>query len=60
MSLTVRKTGPASLAYQQWADYTVYDDGRAIGRIYEDRATRTALLWFWSITMIGTRHRHPD
>jgi hypothetical protein len=56
VSLTVRKTGPASLAYQQWADYTVYDDGRAIGRIYEDRATRPALRWFWSITMIGARH----
>ena len=56
MSLTVRKTGSASLAYQQWADYTVYDNGRAIGRIYEDRATRPALRWFWSITMIGARH----
>ena len=56
VSLTVRKTGPASLAYQQWADYTVYDHGRAIGRIYEDRATRPGLRWFWSITMIGARH----
>ena len=56
VSLTVRKTG-ASLAYQQWADYTVYDHGRAIGRIYEDRATRPALRWFWSITMIGARHK---
>ena len=43
MSLTVRKTGSASLAYQQWADYTVYENGRAIGSIYEDRATRPAL-----------------
>ena len=56
MSLTVRKTGSVSLAYQEWADYTVYDHGRAIGRIYEDRATRPALRWFWSITMIGARH----
>jgi hypothetical protein len=56
VSLTVRKTGPTSLAYQQWADYTVYDHGRAIGRIYEDRATRPALRWFWSISMIGARH----
>ena len=56
VSLTVRKTGPVSLAYQQWADYTVYDDGRAIGRIYEDRATRPALRWFWSIAMIDARH----
>ena len=56
MSLTVRKTGPVSLAYREWADYTVYDHGRAIGRIYEDRAMRPALRWFWSITMIGARH----
>jgi hypothetical protein len=56
VSLTVRKTG-ASLAYQQWADYTAYDHGRAIGRIYQDRATRPALRWFWSITMIGARHK---
>jgi hypothetical protein len=55
VSLTVRKTG-ASLAYQQWADYTVYDHGRAIGRIYQDRVTRPALRWFWSITMIDARH----
>ena len=56
VSLTVRKTGPVSLAYRQWADYTVYENGRAIGRIYEDRATRPGLRWFWSITMIGARH----
>jgi hypothetical protein len=56
MSLTMRKTGSALLAYQQWADYTIYDDGRAIGRIYEDRATRPGLRWFWSITMVGARN----
>jgi hypothetical protein len=56
VSLTVRKTGSASLAYQQWADYTVYDRGRAIGRIYEDRAMRPALRWFRSIPVIGARH----
>jgi len=56
MSLTMRKTGPALLAYQQWADYTIYDHGRAIGRIYEDRATRPGLRWFWSITMFGARN----
>jgi hypothetical protein len=39
-----------------WVDYTVYDHGRTIGRIYEDRALRPALRWFWSITMIGARH----
>jgi hypothetical protein len=56
MSLTMRKTGSALLAYQQWADYTICDHGRAIGRIYEDRATRPGLRWFWSITMFGARN----
>jgi hypothetical protein len=51
----MRKAGPASLAYQQWADYTIYHHGRAIGRIYEDRTTRPELRWFWSITMTGAR-----
>ncbi len=57
MSLTMRKTGSALLADQQWADYTIYDDGRAIGRIYEDRATRPGLRWFcrlrWSARANG-------
>ena len=57
MSLTMRKTGSALLAYQQWADYTICDHGRAIGRIYEDRATRPGLRWFWSITMFGAVRR---
>jgi hypothetical protein len=29
----------------------VFEDGRAIGRIYEDRYARS-LRWFWSITVV--------
>jgi len=34
-------------------DYTVHQDGEAIGRIYEDpAASRPELRWFWSITVL--------
>ena len=39
MPLTLRPTGLASPAYRDWADYIVLEDGRAVGRIYEDRQT---------------------
>ena len=39
MPLTLRPTGLASPAYRDWADYIVLEDGRAVGRIYEDRHT---------------------
>jgi hypothetical protein len=29
----------------------VFEDGRAIGRMYEDRHARPELRWFWSITV---------
>jgi hypothetical protein len=45
MPLAMRKN---SLASQDWADLTIYDDGRPIGRIYEDPMT---LRWYWFITM---------
>ena len=51
MALTLRPTGLSSPAYQDWADYIVGDDGRDVGRIYEDRHSRPALRWFWSITV---------
>ena len=51
MPLTLRPTGLASPAYRDWADYIVLEDGRAVGRIYEDRHTLPNLRWFWSITV---------
>jgi hypothetical protein len=37
-------------------DYTVIEDGREIGRMYEDRSARPELRWFWSIVVfVGSR-----
>jgi hypothetical protein len=44
--LTLRPTGLSCPAYQDWPDYTVIEDGRAAGRLYEDRYTRPELRWF--------------
>jgi hypothetical protein len=51
MALTLRPTGLSSPAFQDWADYIVRDDGRDVGRLYEDRNSLPALRWFWSITV---------
>jgi hypothetical protein len=29
----------------------IVEDGRDVGRLYEDRYSRPALRWFWSITV---------
>jgi hypothetical protein len=46
-----RPTGLASPAQADRQDWTVYEDGRPIGRIYEDASASTPpeLPWFWSI-----------
>jgi hypothetical protein len=49
MPLTLRPTGLASPVFADWLDNTVFEDGRAIGRIYEDKHARPDLRWFWSI-----------
>ena len=49
--LTLRPTGLSSPAYRDWLDYVIVADGRAVGRIYEDRHTLPDLRWFWSITV---------
>jgi hypothetical protein len=51
VTLTLRRTGLSSPAFQDWADYIVRDDGRDVGRLYEDRHSLPALRWFWSITV---------
>jgi hypothetical protein len=49
--LTLRRTALASPAYRDWADYIIVEDGRDVGRIYEDRHSKPKLRWFWSITL---------
>jgi hypothetical protein len=49
MPLTLRPTGLSSPVYADQLDYTVFEDGRAIGRMYEDKHARPDLRWFWSI-----------
>ena len=43
MALFLRPTGLSSAAYQDQADYIVTEDGRSIGRMYEDRQTKPGL-----------------
>ena len=40
MPFTLRPTGLSSRAYRDWADYIVIEDGRANGRMYDDRRGR--------------------
>src|ERR1700731_3110071 len=49
--LTLRRSGLSSPAYRDWLDYVIVEDGRDVGRVYEDRHSRTELRWFWSITV---------
>ena len=49
--LTLRRTALASPAYRDWADYIIVEDGRDVGRLYEDRHSRPEYRWFWSITV---------
>ena len=56
MSLSMRKTGLASPAYADRFDCVVYDDGRPIGRIYDDRHALPELRWYWSLTLLGAGH----
>ena len=51
MPLTLRPTGLSSPAYRDWLDYVIVADGRAVGRIYEDRHSLPDLRWFCSITV---------
>jgi hypothetical protein len=51
MALTLRPTGLSSPAYRDWLDYVIVEEGRDVGRVYEDRNSRPELRWFWSITV---------
>jgi hypothetical protein len=65
--LTLRRSGLSSPAYRDWLDCVIVEDGRAVGRLYEDRHSSPALRWFWSITVyvnpklgINTSGRAPS
>jgi hypothetical protein len=49
--LALRPTGLSSPAYQDWLDYVIVENGRDVGRLYEDRHSRPELRWDWSITV---------
>ena len=51
MPLTLRPAGLSSPAYRDWLDYVIVEDGRDVGRLYEDRHSRPKYRWFWSITV---------
>ena len=54
--LTLRPTGLSSPVYQDQLDYVVIEDGRTIGRLYEDEHALPELCWFWSIAVfVGYR-----
>ena len=51
MALTLRPTGLSSPAYADQIDYVIAEDGRDVGRLYEDRSGPPEYRWFWSITL---------
>jgi hypothetical protein len=52
MTLTLRPTGLSGNPDAN--DWSIYEDGTQIGRLYEDRQTsRPENRWFWSITVMG-------
>jgi hypothetical protein len=50
MPLSLRAIGLRSPAFADWAIYCVMEDGKVVGRIYEDRHIPADVRWFWSIT----------
>ena len=56
-TLTLRPTGLASPAYEHLEDWTILEDGREVGRMYEDGSASTPpeLKWFWSIVVYVQR-----
>jgi len=49
--LTLRPTGLSPPVYRDQLDYEVIENGRAVGRMYEDCHALPELRWFWSITV---------
>ena len=58
LRLTLRLTGFSPPVDRNQLDYEVIEDGRSIGRLYEDLRALPELRWFWSINaLVGHR---PD
>jgi hypothetical protein len=51
VTLILRPTGLSSPVYKDRFDYTVFEEGRPIGQMYEDRHAPAELRWSWSITV---------
>jgi hypothetical protein len=53
MPLTMRPTGGHSPVYADRQDWTIFDAGAPVGRIYEDAFASTPedMRWFWSIVV---------
>jgi hypothetical protein len=49
--LILRPTGLSSSVYKDRFDYTVFEEGRPIGHMYEDHHAPAELRWSWSITV---------
>jgi hypothetical protein len=54
MALTMRPTGSSSPADKDEIDFVIYEDGEAVGRIYEIGGIGTPpdVRWFWSMTLL--------
>jgi hypothetical protein len=51
MTLTLRRTKIRQApVYEGVGDFTVYDDGKPVGRLYERHTAARAPIWHWSIT----------
>jgi hypothetical protein len=49
--LILRPTSLSSSAYKDRFDYIVFEEGRPIGCMHEDRHAPPELRWSWSITV---------
>ena len=59
MRLSLRHTGLAPPDPNR-QDYVIIDDGREVGRLYEDRSTLPELRWYWSVLVIGAHQAGID
>jgi hypothetical protein len=55
MTLTLRPDRAFIPPYRDHQDWTVFEDGKEVGRIYEDRlaSTPAELRWFWAWCTCG-------